>query len=128
MSETTTTLRWVATSMVLAIVAIFALLAVGEVYGGTDVQPGATVDGEPAIEQLVGKQSGADVRNASVALGLLALGLLVATYFYFRHTGRAARRRLNAERAAARRTPTVDTDTDTDSRVEPWPTPSTSTK
>jgi hypothetical protein len=126
MSETTTTLRWVATSMVLAIVAIVALLVVGEVYGGTDVQTGATVDGEPAIEQLVGKQSGADVRNASVALGLLALSILVATYFYFRHTGRAARRRLNAKRAAARRAPTVDTETDT--RVEPWPTPSTSTK
>lgn len=126
MSETTTTLRWVATSMVLAIVAIVALLVIGEVYGGTDLQPGTTVNGEPAVEQLVGKQSGADVRNASVALGLLALGILVATYFYFRHTGRAARRRLSAEREAARRVPTEATAPD--SRVEPWPTPSTSTK
>ncbi len=124
MSETTTTLRWVATTMALAIVAIVALLAVGEVYGGTDVQTGTTIDGEPAIEQLVSKESGADVRNASVALGLLALSILVGTYFYFRHTGRAARRRLNAARVAARRAPTVDVDT----RVEPWPTPSTSTK
>jgi hypothetical protein len=125
-SETTSTLRWVATSMVLAVVAIVALLVIGEVYGGTDVQTGATVNGEPGIEQLVGKQSGADVRNASVALGLLALAILVATYFYFRHTGRAARRRLNARRAAARTAPSVHAEVDT--RVEPWPTPSTSTK
>lgn len=113
MSGTSATLRWMFTSMALAVIAVVTLLVVGEVYGGTDVEVGATVDGEPAVEQLIGPQSGADVRNASVALGLLGLAVLLATYFYWRHTGRAARRRHRAALLAAARAsrPAVDVST-----------------
>ena len=125
--------------MVLAVVGVITLLLVGDVYAGTDIEVGTSIDGEPAVEQLVGPQSGADVRNASVALGLLALAVLIGTYFYWRHTGRSARRRFEAERAGEAETapvirleqshvPADDVaDAVQDSRVASWPTHSTST-
>lgn len=100
-ADAASTLRWIATALALAVVFVVTLLVIGEAYGGTDVRLGVTVDGEPGVEQLVGDDTGTDVRNASVALGLIGLGVAIATYFYWRHTGHQARRRHRRERLAA---------------------------
>jgi|GEM_PF-4487080 hypothetical protein len=99
MSSEQHTLRWFFTSLGLAVLAILVLLAVGDVYAGKTggAEFGATIDGEPAISQLQQQESGADVRNASVGLGLVAVGVLVLTYFYWRHTGLVGRRRALAK-------------------------------
>lgn len=80
--------------MAFVLLGIVVLLVLGEVYAGDDApELGATIDGEPAPEQLRLDSSDSDVRNVSVALALMALGVLVLTWLYWRHTGKAARRR-----------------------------------
>ncbi|MDH3755079.1 MAG: hypothetical protein OEU32_14510 [Acidimicrobiia bacterium] len=97
--------QWAVSTGVVVLLGVSVLLVVGEVYAGSSGRPelAETIDGEPAPAQLVTESSAADVRNVSVVLGLLALAVLVLSFLYWRHTGRAARRRFIAADADAAR-------------------------